>query len=321
MSVYSNKRVLVTGGTGYIGSALAAKLSAESAHVAILSRSFLNVEWLEQEAYKHIERIEGSVLDVSLLESLVGRFDVIFNLAGNAKHIRSNAAPFDDLDINCRAPLILLEACRTQNPHAKIVFSSSRLVYGKMLINPISEDHPVNPTGFYGIHKRAAESYHDFYFRVHGIPTTVLRLTNVYGENKLGVTTGSIPDLFMQKALQNGCLTIHDNGAQLRDYIHLDDAINALLMAGASEKTAGGVYNVGSGISVPFKRMAECIVSIAGSGTIEYTARPKEYEFDESGDFVMDISRFSNATVWKPMISLENGLRQMYEFYKLHRDA
>lgn len=311
---YRNKKVLITGGLGFIGRNLAAKLSPLGAKVTLLAHDspYFEEKVLALGNLKGALRIvQGDLLDQRLLQKLVADENVIFNLAGKTNHATSG--PFEDLEANVKTHLVLLESCRISKSKAKIVFASSRMVYGKMIQKPFTEEHPTNPINFYGIHKLTAEKYHLLYERNFGVRSTILRITNCYGGN--AETTHSMPDFFMQRALGGKSLIVHGNGMQLRDYIHIDDLCEALLLVGQSEKANGEVYNCGSGKAVVFKEMAELVVKTAGKGKIEYIERPKNYEGSETGDFETDLSKLE-ALGWKPKIPLAKGLAMMCEFYK-----
>lgn len=321
---YKDKKVLITGGLGFIGGSIARELIGLGAKVTILDNldpmyggNLFNVEDIKD----NIEIVNGNTKNDGLIQKIILDKDIIFDLAAQVSHTDSSNMPFEDLEINCKAHLILLEACRELNPKVKIIFSSSRLALGKIVENPITESHPTNPLSLYGIHKLTAEKYFILYNKLYGIPTTILRLTNPYGERQqIKHSKYSMPGWFMRLAMEDKTIEIFGDGTQLRDYIHINDAVEAFLLAGISSKTDGEIYNCGLGKSIPFKKMAELIVKIVGSGKIEYIPWPKNYEKEETGNCEIDITKLNQATSWRPTIDIEEGLERMWQYYKIHKD-
>ncbi len=320
---YKGKKVLITGGLGFIGSNIAQSLVALGAKVTILDNlaPLYGGNWFNiKEITDKISTITGDIRDKDLVEKLVVDKDIIFNLAAQVSHIDSGNIPFEDLDINCRGHLTVLETCRHLNTKAKIVFSSSRLALGKILENPVTENHPANPLSLYGVHKLAAEKYYYLYHKNYGLNTAVLRITNPYGERQqIKHSKYSIPGWFMRLAMENKTIKIFGDGKQKRDYIHISDLVEAFLAVAISPKTAGELYNCGSGKSVEFKKMAELVVKKVGSGNIEYVPWPENYEKEETGNFETDISKIMKATDWKPEVKLEEGIARMCDYYKKNK--
>src|SRR3989344_1859136 len=324
LSEYANKKVLITGGLGFIGSSIARKLVSLGAKVTIIDNldtlyggNLFNIEDVKDK----IEIVSGNTSDQNLIERLLLDKDVIFDLAAQVSHSDSSQMPFEDLEMNCKSHLILLEACRQKNPKAKIVFSSSRLTLGKILENPITEEHPTNPLSLYGIHKLTTEKYFVLYNKIHGIPTTVLRLTNPYGERQqIKHSKYSMPGWFMRLAMEDKTINIFGDGEQLRDYIHINDIVDAFLLVGIKKETDGEIYNCGIGQSVTFKKMVDLVTKIVGSGKVKHVPWPENYEKEETGHCEVDISKLKRATIWQPIISIEEGLERMWQYYKIHKD-
>lgn len=316
---YRGARVLITGGLGFIGSNIAQKLAPHGAKITIVDSldgryggNLANVEEIRNRVTIHI----GDFRDQLLMEPLVRDADVIFNLAAQVSYIDSIRIPFDDLELNCRGPLQLLELCRAANPGAKVIFASSRLVLGRIVQQPVREDHPTEPLSLYGAHKLVAEKYHRLYAAVYGIRTAVLRITNPYGERQqLRHGKWSLPGWFMRLALEEKPITIFGDGSQLRDYIYATDLADAFLAVGLSSTPPGEVFNCGLGRSVRFLEMAETIVRVLRRGTIEFVPWPPDYERVETGDVSFDIGKLRRATGWAPSIPLEEGIDRMYRYF------
>lgn len=321
---YSGKKVLITGGLGFLGSNLAHALVQAGAQVTIIDDlnplyggNMFNIHEIESK----VKVINADVSDLHAIQHYAANNHIIFHFAAQVSHIDGQNIPFDDLEINCKGFLNILETCKNFNRHAKIVFSSSRLVLGKILHNPITEDHPANPLSMYGAHKLTAEKYAYLYHKLFDLNTTVLRITNPYGiRQQIKHSKYSIPGWFMRTAMEKGTIKIFGDGEQLRDYIYVDDIVEAFLLAGATEKTDGELYNCGYGKSISFKTMVETIVSIVGSGEIVYTEWPKDYEKEETGNCEMDISKLQKDTGWQPKIEINEGILAMYKYYTEHWD-
>lgn len=317
---YEGKKVLIIGGLGFIGSNLAHRLVSLGASVTILDNlaplyggNIFNIEDIKD----RVSTVIGDIRNEEIVNELVVGQDFIFNFAAQVSHIDSAGIPFEDLDINAKGQLVLLESCRNLNKNAKIIFPSSRLALGKITQNPVTEDHPANPLNLYGVHKLTAEKYCFLYSKNYGVKTVVLRITNPYGERQqIKHSKYSIPGWFMRLAMEGGVIKIFGNGNQKRDYLHISDLIEALLYSGIIDATDGQLYNCGFGKSVEFRRMAELVVKAVGSGSIEYVPWPINYEKEETGDFETDITKLFNATGWKPKVELEDGITRMCEYYK-----
>jgi UDP-glucose 4-epimerase len=319
---YRGRRVMITGGLGFIGSNLARQLVDLGADVLLVDSlipdyggNLFNIDGIT-------DRVSVNIADIrqaSTMNYLVRDRDVIFNLAGQVSHIDSLKDPHTDLDINCRSQLTLLEACRHNNPRAKVVYAGTRQVYGRPDFLPVSEQHLVRPTDVNGINKAAGEYYHLVYNNVFGVRACSLRLTNVYGPRQLVKHNrqGFIA-WFIRQAVEGGEIQIFGDGSQLRDFVFVDDAAEAFLRAGAADGCNGEVYNVGGGTPVSHRALTTMLVEIAGRGSVRFVEWPAEKKAIDIGSFYSSSSKFSAATGWQPRVELADGLARTVAFYQAH---
>jgi UDP-glucose 4-epimerase len=306
---YHRRRVLVTGGLGFIGLNLVAALKRAGAQVSILGHSWPVDAAGLRGLLDGVAFQEGDIRDQAAMTRAVTGREVIFNLAGRSGSSSSNSSPFEDLDVNARGQLTLLEVCRQWSPDARIVFASSRLVYAPNPNNPVPEDAPLGPISMYGTHKLTAENYHLVYAHVHGLRTSVLRMTNPYGPlQRPDRSRYGIINWFIQLAVEGRPLPIYGDGAQIRDYVHVDDVVAALLLAGADPAADGRVFNVGSGQGVAFRQMAEIVVAAVGHGSLQTLPWPADVARVETGDFVADITAIRQVLGWSPRRRLSEGI-------------
>jgi UDP-glucose 4-epimerase len=319
-SFYRDRRVMITGGLGFIGSNLAHQLVALGADVQILDALIpdyggnpFNVHGLEDRLVVHI----ADVREPETMNRLVGGVDVIFNLAGQVSHIDSMRDPYTDLEINCRSQLAILEACRRHNPAVKVVFAGTRQVYGRPDTLPVTEAHLVRPTDINGINKAAGEQYHLVYNNVFGIRACSLRLTNVYGPRQLVKHNrqGFIA-WFIRQAVEDKEITIFGDGRQLRDFVYVDDAADAFLRAGAADAANGLVLNVGGAEPIAHRALAALLVETAGSGRYRLTEWPPERKAIDIGDFYTDASLIARTLGWRATTPLREGLDRTIAFLR-----
>lgn len=315
---FNGSRVLVIGGLGFIGVNLTAQLNKAGAKITILTRDRRS----HAEQVAEFERVgiaihEGDIRDREAVARAVSGQQVVFNLSGQSGAVRSMEDPWGDLDVNCRGNLVLLEALREHNRDAKVVFAGSRLQYGHPEHVPVSEDAPQEALCLHAIHKQTVEKYLALYHRLFGLRYTVARITNPYGPGQpAGRTAYGVINRLIHLALSDRTLTIYGEGRQLRDYVHVDDTVRALLMMAASDRADGRAYNVGSGQGTRLVDLAEAVVQIAGGGRVEHVAWPALAEQVETGDFVADISRIERELGWRPTIALREGLERTVAFYR-----
>jgi UDP-glucose 4-epimerase len=319
---YRGRRVMVTGGLGFIGSNLARRLAELGADVLLVDSliddyggNLFNISGIE-------DRVRVNVADIrqaSTMNYLVRDREVIFNLAGQVSHIDSMRDPQTDLDINCRSQLTILEACRRHNPGVKVVYAGTRQIYGRPDSLPVTERHLVRPTDINGINKAAGEYYHLVYNNVFGIRACSLRLTNVYGPRQLiRHNRQGFIGWFVRLVLEGRELQVFGDGSQVRDFVYVDDAADAFLRAGASDAVNGEAFNVGGNEPIAHAELVRRLVALAGSGSFRFVAWPEEKKAIDIGSFYADSSRFTAATGWTPTVSLDEGFRRTFAFYRTH---
>jgi UDP-glucose 4-epimerase len=319
---YRGRRVMITGGLGFIGSNLARRLVDLGAQVLLIDSliseyggNLFNINGVE-------DRLKVNVADIrqqSTMNYLVRGHDVIFNLAGQVSHIDSMQDPYTDLEINCRAQLSLLEACRHNNPSVKVVFASTRQIYGRAEFLPVNETHLVRPTDVNGINKAAGEYYHLVYNNVFGVRACALRLTNVYGPRQLiKHNRQGFIGWFIRQAIEDREIQIYGDGAQCRDFVYVDDAADAFLRAGATDVSNGQVFNVGGGDAISLRDLVELLITIAGTGRYRLVPWPPEKRAIDIGDFQTDSSLIEGTLGWRPLTPLREGLARTIEFYRAY---
>ena len=320
LQFYRGRRVMVTGGLGFIGSNLARVLVELGADVLLVDSlipayggNLFNIDGLA-------DRLQVNIADIrqqSTMNYLVQGREVIFNLAGQVSHIDSMLDPYTDLDVNCRSQLTILEACRNHNPSVKVVYAGTRQVYGRPDSLPVSESQLVRPTDVNGINKAAGEYYHLVYNNVFGVRACSLRLTNVFGPRQLVKhNRQGFIGWFIRTAIENKTIQLYGDGSQLRDLVYVDDAADAFLRAGASDACNGEVFNVGGAAPISLKDLAATLVDIAGAGRVECVAWPADKKVIDIGSFYADSTKLAAATGWAPAVSLQDGLRRAVEFYR-----
>jgi UDP-glucose 4-epimerase len=321
---YQGRRVMITGGLGFIGSNLARRLAEFGADILIIDSllpdyggNLFNVDGIE-------DRLRVNIADIrqqTTMNYLVRGRDVIFNLAGQVSHIDSMRDPATDLEINCRSQLMILEACRYHNPRGKVVYAGTRQVYGRPDSLPVDESHLVRPTDVNGINKAAGENYHLVYNNVFGVRACSLRLTNVFGPRQLVKhNRQGFIGWFIRLAIEDQTIQIYGDGSQLRDFVYVDDAAEAFLLAGALDACNGAVFNVGGDEPISHRELAEMLVEVAGRGRIQYVSWPEDKKAIDIGSFYADSSRFRRLTGWQPRVGLREGLARTVAFYRCHLD-
>jgi UDP-glucose 4-epimerase len=247
--------------------------------------------------------------------------DYIFNLAGQVSHLESLRQPHRDLEMNCAAQLTLLEACRNYNPHVKIVFASTRQVYGRPFRLPVRETHRVAPLDINGVHKLAAEHYHLLYNRLYGTRSVCLRLTNTYGPRQLirHNRQGFIA-WFVRKALEGEVIELYGEGRQRRDLNYVDDVVEALLLAGASERAEGEIFNLGGGDPVALSEIASELIRLTGRGSMRLVPFPPEQQLIEIGNCYLSCHKIETALGWHPRTKWQEGLARTVDFYRAYLD-
>ena len=328
---YDGRRVLVTGGMGFIGSNLVIALVRAGARVTVADAQVPGCGWhpANLEPVRHqIELSSADLGDAEKMRPLIAGQQAIFNLAGEISHINSMTNPSRDLAINCAAQVRFLDLCRAENPRATIVYASSRQVYGRPKYLPVDEHHPVNPVDYNGVHKHATEHYHFLLRQQFGMRTICLRLGNTYGPRQaIHRDCRGFIDTFIRKALAGEQIVVYGDGTQLRGMNYVDDVVDAFLRAGRAGPGTSAAYNVGHPSPVSLGQIAETLCRMAGSSPPRMVPFPPERRVIDIGDFYPNPEKFSREFGWAPRVGLEDGLRNTLEFFRseahqrLHADS
>src|SRR5262249_25016275 len=302
-NTFSGRRVLITGGLGFIGSNLANRLVRLGARVMLVDSlipeyggNFFNIAGLENQVQVNI----SDVRDEYSMRYLVQRQDFLFNLAGQTSHMDSMHDPYSDLDINCRAQLSILEACRKNNPDIKVVFASTRQVYGRPRYLPVDEEHLLHPVDVNGVNKIAGEEYHILYNEVYGIRACALRLTNTFGPRmRVKDAWQTFLGVWIRLLVEGKPFEVWD-GPQLRDFTYVDDAVAAFLRAEASEEANGHVFTLGGDCVIPLKDLADLLVRVNGGGEYSIRSFPADRRRIDIGDYYADFGRIRVLLGWEP---------------------
>ena len=316
---FGGARVLITGGLGFIGSNLARRLNGLGADITVVDSLLpdyggnrYNVEGIGDRLQINI----SDVRDTHSLRSLVQGKDYLFNLAGQTSHLDSMLNPMPDLEINCQAQLSILETCRVHNPKIKIVFASTRQIYGRPNHLPVGESHPLNPVDVNGINKMAGEKYHLLYNDIYGIPATALRLTNTIGPRmRIKDARQTFVGLWVRQILEGQAISVW-GGKQLRDFTDVEDAVDAFLAAAASAATNGQVYNLGGSEVVDLVSVAKLMVEVNGSGKYEIRDFPADRRAIDIGDYYGDFSKIRKELGWMPKRSLRETIESTLRYFR-----
>jgi UDP-glucose 4-epimerase len=320
---FGGARCLITGGLGFVGSNLAQRLVALGARVLLVDSlipayggNFFNIAGIRGRVHVNV----ADVRDPHAMDYLVLGQDYIFNLAGQIGHLESMEDPQTDLRINTEGPLTVLEACRRRNPGAKVLYASTRTVYGRAQYLPIDEAHPLAPIDCNAVSNLAAEHYHQLYFRVHGVRTVCLRLTNTYGPRQMMKDTEGRYALiysWLRRALDGQPLPVM-GGHQVRDFTYIDDCVDALLLAAAEPQADGEVYNLGGEV-MSLLTLADLLIDVAGGGRKEVVDLPPERRAIDPGKVYLSYERIRRELGWEPRVGLREGLARTLAYYREHR--
>ena len=320
--IFFGSDVLVSGGLGFIGSSLARRLVGVRAKVTLVDSlipeyggNLFNIHDIRDQVTVELT----DVRDASAMASLIKNRDFLFNLAGQTSHLDSMTDPLTDLNINTAAQLHILEACRLHNRDVKIVFASTRQVYGRPRYLPVDETHPVNPIDVNGINKLAGEWYHLLYNNVYKIRACALRLTNTYGPGmRVRDARQTFLGVWIRNLIGGETIYVFGSGEQRRDFNYVDDVVEALLLAAARSESEGEVFNLGHSEHISLKELAALLIRLNGSGHYEFVPfRPDRAAID-IGDYYSDFRKIDESLGWSPRVSLEEGLRQTLEYYRKH---
>lgn len=323
MNSFKDKKVLVTGGLGFVGSNLAIRLVSLGAEVLLVDNmlprqggNLFNVEPVKDKLRINISDIRNA----TSMNHLIKGMDYVFHIAGQVNHVDSVKDPLKDLSINVEGTLVIMEALRKYNHEAKVIFTGTRGEYGSSLKLPVAENHAINPIGIYAITNFAAERIVLTYHNLHNIKSVCLRITNTYGpRHQMAHDEYGVFNWFIRKAMDNEVIPLFGDGRILRDYLYIDDLSESLTAIALADNSYGEVYNVGSGIPLSFVDLAKMIIDITGSGKVEYTEFTTERKALEPGDYYADISKITKEIGWKPKTSLDEGIRKTLDYYKKYR--
>lgn len=320
----SNQKVLITGGMGFIGSNLARRLIKYDNQVTVADSlipeyggNFRNLYDLQDQVTINL----SDVRDPFSINELIKDQNYLFNLAGQTSHLDSMENPFTDLDINAKAQLSILEACRKNNPDIRIVFASTRQIYGKPQYLPVDEKHALHPADVNGVNKIAGESYHILYNEVYGIPSSVLRLTNTYGPRmRIKDARQTFLGIWIRNLLEGKPIQIFGDGKQRRDYNFVEDVIDALLIGATRTEAVGKVYNLGSPDPLSLEDTAKVMCKLTPGSAYEFVSFPKDRQAIDVGDFICDYSSFASSFGWEPKVPFEDGMLRSFEYFRKEID-
>ncbi len=318
--IFRKKKIIISGGLGFIGSNLAARLVEYDADVTIIDSlipeyggNIWNIEPIKDKVTVNISDIR----DEYSINHLIRDKDFFFNLAGQTSHIDSMKNPYPDLEINAKAQLSILEACKKNNPSIKIVFASTRQLYGKPQYLPVDEKHPLNPVDINGINKLSGEWYHIVYNNVYNIQTSVLRLTNTYGPRmRIKDARQTFLGIWIRNLIEKKPITIFGNGKQIRDYNYVDDVVDALLLAVSNNKSYGNIYNLGNSNPISLKETAKIMIGQNGNGQYIFKPFPKDLKSIDIGDYYSDFNKIKNDLGWQPKVSFDIGMLKTIQYFK-----
>ena len=320
---FAGSEVLVTGGLGFIGSALARRLVDLGAKVTLVDSlipeyggNLFNIHGIRDRVTVELT----DVRDTAAMSALIRKRQFLFNLAGQTSHLDSMTDPVTDLNINAAAQLHILEACRLSNRDLKIVFASTRQVYGRPQYLPVDEKHPLSPVDVNGINKLAGEWYHLLYNDVHRIRACALRLTNTYGPGmRVKDARQTFLGIWIRRVTEGKPIQIFGDGKQRRDFNFVTDVVEALLQAAASDKANGEIFNLGHTEQVSLAELAALLVKLNGGGEYELIPFPEDRKVIDIGDYYADFRKIEKSLGWKPNVTLDKGLKQTLDYYRTNR--
>jgi len=320
---FRGREVLITGGLGFIGSNLAIAHVDLGAHVTPLDAmldehggNLFNIEPVKERVTVNF----SDVRDESSLKYLVRGKDYIFHLAGQNDHVLSLSNPFPDIDINIKGSAMLLETCKRVNPSARLVYSGTRGEYGPAAMLPVGEDQPMRPKGIYELSSLTAQQLFQIYHDNHGVASVALRLTNTYGErSQMRHSRFGVANWFIRLAMDGETIPVFGDGLLLRDFVYVQDVVDAMLRCAATDAAYGQVFNVGNNRACSFRELAETVVRVAGTGSWKLAPFTPERAAQEPGDFCSDVRKIQRVVGWEPTTSLDEGVRRTLAFYGKHK--
>lgn len=324
IDAFRGKEVLITGGLGFIGSNLAIKMVEAGAHVTLLDAmieghggNLFNIHPIRDLVQVNFSDIRNK----NSTNYIVRDKDYIFHLAGQNDHILSLTNPFPDIDINIKGSAVLLEACRKYNKNVKLVYTGTRGEYGPAVKLPVSEDAPINPKGIYELSNLTAQKMFKIFNDNHGLSSVTLRLTNIYGERaQMKHDRFGVANWFVRLALDGETIKVFGDGSILRDFLYVEDTVEAIWQCALCPDAYGETFNVGHSRPVSFLQLAKTIVDISGRGNWEFAPFTKERAAQEPGDFYSDVSKIKRIVGWKAKTGLEEGLKRTVRYYDKNKD-
>lgn len=321
---WAGRRALITGGLGFIGSTLAIRLAGLGARVTLVDAMIpeyggnpFNVEPVRDRVSVNF----GDVCDRLAMNWLVRDQDYVFHLAGQVSHVMSMTDPFPDIEFNIKGTAVVMEAVRRHNPTATVVFTGTRGQYGPAARLPVSETAPTHPRALYEVSNLTAEKIIEVYHQTHGIPAVLLRLTNIYGpRGQMKHSQYGVVNWFVRQALDGEPIRVFGTGRILRDFVYVEDCVDALLAAATCEQAVGEIFNVGCGRPTSFLELARTLERLCPDCTWQFAPFSPERAAQEPGDFYADITKIRTVVGWEPRTDLEDGLRQTLDYYRRHRD-
>ena len=317
---FADKSILITGGLGFIGSNLAIRLVELGADVTLLDAmipghggNLFNIETIKDDVVVNFSDIR----DEHSMNYIVRGKDYIFHLAGQNDHVLSQTDPYPDIDINVKGSVVLLEACRKFNPDVRLVYTGTRGEYGSVAQLPAGEDAPINPKGIYELSSLTAQKVFKIYHDNHGIRSVTLRLTNIYGERaQMQHSRFGVANWFIRLAIDGQPIQVFGDGKIVRDFVYVQDCVDAICACAGAEAAYGEVLNVGDDAPSSFRELAETVVAEAGAGSWRLAPFTPERAAQEPGDFCSDISKIRRLAGWRPTTSLREGIRRTIDYYR-----
>lgn len=320
---FAGKNILVVGGAGFIGSNLARNLVDCGANVTVVDGLFPNCggNLFNLQGYlKDLVFIQGDVGNQELAKDVVRRQDYIYILAGHTSHLDSMNNPLQDLAINVAAKVSILEACRHMNKKARIVYTSTRQIYGRPQILPVPETHSLNPVDVNGINEIAAEHYHILYHQLHDLDITILRLTNVYGPRMhIRDARQNFMGWWFRQLLCNNEIMVYGDGHQMRDLLYVDDVVDALIRSALCPSAIGEIFNLGSP-PITLLDLAMLMIEVNGVGSYQVAPFPVMRKKIDIGSYYGDYSKATKLINWTPTKALVRGLKATLDYYREFQD-
>jgi nucleoside-diphosphate-sugar epimerase len=321
---YANKKVLITGGLGFLGSNLAIKLVEMGASVTLydgiisgLGANFFNIDPIKDD----VNLVIADIGDRLAMDYHVRNQDIIFNIAMHGCHLDSMNDPVFDIETNVVPQIHFLESLRHENAGARVIYVGTRAQFGHVEQPPITETSPLNPMDIYAASKQAVEWYHMLYDKICGLRAISLRLGNTYGpRHQMQHAKYGVQNYLIRLALDNQEIQVYGDGSQTRELLYVDDVIECLLLLGENEQCAGEVYAIGTQERVSFLEIVQAIITATGVGSYTHVPWPEDRKAIEVGDVITDFSKLTAHTGWAPSTPLSAGLQKTVEFYRKNKE-